>query len=111
MRHPKFIIEDNVFKSAMVEFHMELANDLKKVAGGGWFDWDRTNNKVLFYSESQQFGKVSMDAIKESIEITITEGVGISSTLRLLEENDLYYYSGSTPDWSRAILIREKFDE
>lgn len=62
---PKFIIEtDNVSGDFLLvskcTFHKELATDLTKVKGGGWWTFDEKKSTFILHGESQDFGRANV---------------------------------------------------
>lgn len=64
---PKFIIEDGSLIIAKVSYHKDIATDEKKVKGGGWFRWSEDKTTLIFYGESNDFGKAKIEDIKACI--------------------------------------------
>ena len=64
---PKFIVEDGIIKLGRVTFHKQLANNPDNVKGGGFWEWDRENNKLLLYGESHDFGPVSLITLAQAV--------------------------------------------
>lgn len=70
---PKFIIEtDDQEGDCLIiskcTYHKQLATDLSKVKGGGWWILDRENSIFTLYGESYDFGMASIDDIKKCVE-------------------------------------------
>ncbi len=69
---PKFIIEDGSLIISKVSYHIDIALDIKKVKGGGFFRWaeqvEGQKRMLVFYGESTVFGKASIEDIKACIE-------------------------------------------
>ena len=68
--HPKWIVEDGVFKLGKCTFHKELAEDRSKVTGGGWFYWDQNENNLYLYDCSQDFGYASQEEVVRALNST-----------------------------------------
>lgn len=69
---PKFIIEtDDELGDCLilskVTYHNQIAIDITKVKGGGWFRYDPKNNSFVFFGKSEQFGKAEFNLIKECV--------------------------------------------
>lgn len=70
--YPKFIIETDsnigdFLLIASCEYHKEIATDIKKVKGGGWWILDKKNSTFTFYGESHDFGKVNISDISNCV--------------------------------------------
>ena len=68
---PKFIIEtDDELGDCLIiakcTYHKELAIDIAKVKGGGW--WMLKDKMLILKGESHDFGKASMEDIKNCIQ-------------------------------------------
>lgn len=68
---PKFIIEtdDEIGDCLIISkctYHKQLATDIKKVKGGGW--WVLKEKSFIFEGKSEDFGQASYDDIKKCIE-------------------------------------------
>ena len=62
---PKFILENNsdlgdFLIVANCTFHKELATDLTKVKGGGWWTFNEKKSTLIFHGESLDFGKANV---------------------------------------------------
>lgn len=70
--YPKFIIEDDSLIISKVSYHKHIATDVSKVKGGGWFKWveqgEGEKRMLVFYGESTDFGKATIEDIKECIQ-------------------------------------------
>ena len=71
---PKFIIEtDPKFGDCLIisncTYHKQLANDITKVKGVGMFRFDSTINTIFLSGKSQDFGKASLEDIKNCIKL------------------------------------------
>lgn len=64
--YPKFIIYDNNLIIGECTYHKQLANDITKVEGGGWFRYD--NNTFTLGGSSHDFGYAKLEDIKKCIE-------------------------------------------
>ena len=62
----KFIIENNIFKAGMVNYHYELADDVEKPIGGGIYFSDDKNKILYLFDNSQQYGCVTIEQIMEA---------------------------------------------
>ena len=67
-KYPKFIIEGESLILMKVTFHKEIATDTTKVRGGGWYKFLNDKNMIVFYGESHDFGKSTLEDIKKCIE-------------------------------------------
>lgn len=70
---PKFIIEDDREESlclviAKCTFHKQLAHDVTRVRGGGWWSLDHENSIFTLYGESHDFGRADIEDIKSCID-------------------------------------------
>ena len=70
---PKFIIETDIEEGdcliiAKCTFHKQLATDITKVKGGGWWKIDHESKVITLYGESSDFGTSSIENIKSCIE-------------------------------------------
>jgi hypothetical protein len=70
---PKFIIETREEEGdclilAKCNYHKELANDLSKVKGGGWWILDGYNSIFILHGESHDFGRAKIEDIKNCIQ-------------------------------------------
>lgn len=65
---PKFIIEGDSLILMKVSYHHEIATNKDDVKGGGWFRYDHPNNTFIFYGESVDFGKATLEDIKKCVE-------------------------------------------
>ena len=62
---PKYIVEDGSLIIGKCTFHKELAKDITKVVGGGWFTYNRENNSFTFSGDSYDFGKATYEQVKD----------------------------------------------
>ena len=63
----KFIIQDNTLKLGNVDMHYELKNkegDIKVIGGGYWY-LDKDKTTIYLYGKSIDFGKVTIEDLKE----------------------------------------------
>ncbi len=60
---PKFIIEGEKIIIGKCSFHKDMVTDKSIVKGGGWFKF--VNNMFILYGSSHDFGKASIEDIKE----------------------------------------------
>ncbi len=67
-KFPKFIIEGENLILMKVTFHKDIAVDKTKVKGGGWFRYLVHTDNFVFYGESDDFGKSTLDDIKKCVE-------------------------------------------
>ena len=70
---PKFIVENEPSEGlfmivAKCTYHKQLAFDVKNVRGGGWWTLDREQNIFTLNGESHDFGRASMDDIKQCVQ-------------------------------------------
>jgi hypothetical protein len=69
---PKFIIENNHLKGDCLiisncTYHKQLAKNVEKIKGGGWFSYDIKEVTFTLYGESHDFGMAKIEDIKECI--------------------------------------------
>jgi len=69
---PKFIIETdeqegNILIIGKCTFHKQLATDIAKVKGGGWWTLDKENNTFTLYGESSDFGRSTFENIQDCV--------------------------------------------
>jgi len=69
---PKFIIETNnklgdVLIIAKCTYHKQLATDIEKVKGGGWWILDRDNSIFTLHGDSHDFGMAKIEDLKSCI--------------------------------------------
>ncbi len=69
---PKFIIETNnelgdVLIIAKCTYHKQLATDIEKVKGGGWWTLDRDNSIFTLHGDSHDFGMAKIEDLKTCI--------------------------------------------
>lgn len=67
-KFPKFIIEDDKLILMKVTYHKEIATDVSKVKGGGWFKYLKETNMFTLNGESHDFGKAKFEDIKKCVE-------------------------------------------
>ena len=66
MRYPKFIItKDGHFRLGMVKLHEHLLQPGDHCLGGGYYQFDHTNNRILLDRESYDFGPPQWDMIDQ----------------------------------------------
>ena len=68
----KFIIETDDIEGdcliiAKCTYHKQLATDHSKVTGGGWWSLDVKSKTITLYGDSHDFGKASVDDIKDCL--------------------------------------------
>lgn len=83
----KFIIEDDCLVFDVVKYHKQLANDITKVKGGGWFKFDKENNHFTFFGKSEDFGKFK----NEDIEKAFKENKVFSSKAKIYPIKNISY--------------------
>jgi hypothetical protein len=71
--YPKFIIEtDEQDGDCLIigkcVYHKELATDISKVKGGGWFKFNKANKTFIFFGTSHDFGKASETDVLDCIQ-------------------------------------------
>lgn len=64
----KFIIETyDIYGDCMImskiTYHKQLATDISKVKGGGWWEFDKENSIFMLYGDSDSFGKAKIEDI------------------------------------------------
>jgi len=64
---PKFIIESGCLVMMKVTYHSQIVKDKAKVKGGGWFYFDSSSKSYIFYGDSEDFGKATLEDIKECV--------------------------------------------
>lgn len=69
---PKFIIETDEQEGdclivAKCTYHKQLATDISKVKGGGWWTLDRDNSIFTLYGDSQDFGIAKIEDIASCV--------------------------------------------
>lgn len=67
-KFPKFIIEDGNLIISKVTYHKEIATDIKKVKGGGWYRINLDEKTIIFHGESHDFGKALLEDVKTCVE-------------------------------------------
>ncbi len=65
---PKFIIEEDKLILRKATYHKEIATDITKVKGGGWFRYLHATDMFVFYGSSYDFGKATFENIKQCVE-------------------------------------------
>jgi hypothetical protein len=70
---PKFTIETTESKGDCIIlgkclFHKELAKDITKVKGGGWWTLDKDNSIFTLYGDSQDFGRAKIEDIASCVQ-------------------------------------------
>jgi len=70
-RLQKWIIENGVFKIGKAKFHKDIAEDPKKVIGGGWWHLTKDRKHLYLYGVSTDFGGIGDNqAIIDALENT-----------------------------------------
>jgi len=69
---PKFIIETDEQKGdclivAKCTYHKQLATDISKVKGGGWWTLDRDASTFTLYGGSHDFGRAKIEDIADCV--------------------------------------------
>jgi len=54
--------------ASAIDFHRELADDIKTVIGGGWWHLVHAEKKLYLYGTSDEFGPCSEEQVRQSIE-------------------------------------------
>lgn len=70
---PKFIIETDDQEGdclivAKCTYHKQLATDITKVKGGGWWTLDRDNSTFTLSGDSHDFGKAKIEDIANCVQ-------------------------------------------
>lgn len=70
---PKFIIETDAEEGdcliiAKCTYHKQLAVDLTKVKGGGWWELDSETQTFTLFGESDFFGRATIEDISKCVE-------------------------------------------
>lgn len=70
---PKFIIEtDDQEGDCMIvarcTYHKQLATDIKKVKGGGWWTLDKENSIFILHGDSHDFGRAKIEDIASCVQ-------------------------------------------
>ena len=70
---PKFIIETDSEEGdcliiAKCTYHKQLATDLTKVKGGGWWTLDRDNSVFTLYGDSYDLGRATIEDITSCVQ-------------------------------------------
>lgn len=70
---PKFIVEtddelDKIIILAMCTFHRELASDVSRIKGGGWWVLNRKTNVFTLLGDSHDFGKARIEDIAQCVQ-------------------------------------------
>jgi hypothetical protein len=71
--YPKFIIETDPTEGdcliiAKCTYHRQLAIDISKVKGGGWWSLDKEKSTFTLTGESHDFGKAQIEDIAKCIQ-------------------------------------------
>ena len=71
--YPKFIIETydqqgDCMILGKCTFHKEMAADLTKIKGGGWWELDRDKSLFTLYGDSYDFGKAKIRDIANCVQ-------------------------------------------
>lgn len=64
---PKFVIEDGNLVLAKCKFHKQIVIDPTKVAGGGWFSYNRDQNSFTLHGSSHDFGMAKLEDIQKCV--------------------------------------------
>lgn len=69
---PKFIIETDGQEGdclivAKCTYHKQLATDIKKVKGGGWWTLDKENSIYTLHGDSHDFGRAKIKDIASCV--------------------------------------------
>lgn len=65
---PKWIIEGPRLIIGKVTNHSQLATNMNKVRGGGWWHMDRESKHITLYGSSADFGYASLEAVSDAIQ-------------------------------------------
>lgn len=70
---PKFIIETDDQEGdclivAKCTYHKQLATNVKKVKGGGWWTLDKENSVFTLHGDSQDFGRAKIEDIASCVQ-------------------------------------------
>ena len=70
---PKFIIETDDQEGdclivAKCTYHKQLATDIKKVKGGGWWTLDKENSIFTLHGDSHDFGRAKIEDIASCVQ-------------------------------------------
>lgn len=70
---PKFIIETDDQEGdciilAKCTYHKQLATDVKKVKGGGWWSLDRDSSVFTLHGDSTDFGRAKIEDIASCVQ-------------------------------------------
>lgn len=88
-KYPKFVIQGNHLIIGKVAFHKDMVNFTgDKMKGGGWFDFHLKSKTFTFYGESVDFGKATIEDIKECIKLGY---VGNLVHYRMYSDFNFYY--------------------
>lgn len=60
---PKFIVEGNNLVIGKCTYHKQLATDIAKVKGGGWWQWRQGEKEFILHGTSDDFGTATADDI------------------------------------------------
>lgn len=64
---PKFIMEGDELIIGKCTFHKQLATDVTKIKGGGWFKFDNLTNTFILHGTSHDFGTAKLSDIQAAI--------------------------------------------
>lgn len=64
----KWIINNGMFISGNVGYHFELTKDHSTTRGGGYWHIDRENQTLYLYDRSTDYGRCSLEEVKDVIE-------------------------------------------
>lgn len=64
----KWIINNDMLVSGNVGYHFELSKNHSTTRGGGYWHIDRENETLYLYSESTDYGRCSLQEVKDVIE-------------------------------------------
>jgi hypothetical protein len=91
---PKFIIEGDSLIISKVKYHKDIVTDRSQVKGGGWFRWANEHKTLVFYGQSEDFGPVKLEDIRECVRNGKVYS-NIYKTHTLAERHSFGYDSGS----------------
>lgn len=91
----KFIIETDIEEGdciilAKCTFHKQLATDIKKVKGGGWWTLDRDKSIFTLYGDSHDFGRATIEDIANCVQRK--KVYSSKSLIRNITENFKFQY-------------------